>query len=98
MPILLFAKIQAVLGLALGLVLGILYSFGGLLVDTLVSLDLLDKIKWETPGLSQGTLLAFGALLGMPFIFGAIGFIRGLLAAPVYNFLAKKFKGFQIQV
>lgn len=71
------AKFQAVLTAFLGLVAGILYSFGGLIIDALVS------IGWitfpSTSGLSYGTLLAFGALIGMPIIFASLGFIVGFL-------------------
>ncbi len=51
----------------LGLVCGVLYSFGGLVVDLL------------TIGLNWGTVLAFGALVGMPIIFGTFGFFLGAL-------------------
>ena len=53
----------------LGLGCGVLYSFGGLVIDLL------------TVGLNGGTLMAFGALLGMPLIFGAFGFVCGVLIA-----------------
>lgn len=56
-----FAKFQAILFGFLGVLAGILYAFGGLLIDLLVSLDWISSN--ETPGLSEGTLLAFGALL-----------------------------------
>lgn len=91
-----FTKIQAVLGTMLGLVLGIFYSVGGLFVDILVTLGLFDGDYWGTPGLSHGSLMAFGALLGMPLIFGTIGFFWGLLSTPVYNALAKRFPQFRI--
>ena len=52
-----------------GLVCGVLYSFGGLIVDLL------------TTGLNWGTAMAFGALIGMPVIFGASGFLLGALLA-----------------
>ena len=60
-------------GAYLGLVCGVLYSFGGVVVDLL------------TIGLNWGTVLAFGALVGMPVIFGALGFFLGALIA----FIAK---------
>jgi len=60
----------------LGLVCGVLYSFGGLVVDLL------------TIGLNGGTLLAFGALLGMPLVFGAFGFFCGVLIAVAAGLLA----------
>jgi hypothetical protein len=62
----------------LGLGCGILYSFGGLLHDLL------------TIGLNLGTALAFMALIGMPVLFGTLGFILGLLIASV-GFLGKWF-------
>lgn len=46
-----------------------LYSFGGVGVDLF------------TIGLNWGTVLAFGALVGMPVIFGALGFFLGALIA-----------------
>ena len=81
------AKIQLVLAACLGLAAGVLYSFGGLVIDTLVTLGWISVA--ETPGLSYGTLLAFGALIGMPLIFGIAGFILGIIEAILYNLLVK---------
>ena len=53
----------------LGLVCGVLYSVGGLVVDML------------TVGLNWGTAMAFMALVGMPVVFGAFGFLCGALIA-----------------
>ena len=89
-----FAKFQAFLFGLIGIICGILYSFGGLIIDILVS------IKWvsssETPGLSYGTLLAFGALIGIPIIFITIGFLSGIIEAILYNVFAKLFGGITI--
>lgn len=52
-----------------GLACGVLYSVGGLFVDLF------------TTGPNLGTLMAFGALVGMPVVFGAFGFVGGLLFA-----------------
>ena len=70
-----FAIFQAILTTVIGLLIGLLYSFGGLVIDILVSLEWI--ITTETPGLSYGTILAFGALIGMPIIFGLVGFLIG---------------------
>ena len=83
------AKLHAIALGFLGLLAGILYSFGGLLIDALVSLDWMTSN--ETPGLSYGTVLAFGALIGMPFIFGTIGFMAGTIIGHVYNIAIKLF-------
>ena len=53
----------------LGLVCGVLYSVGGFFYDLF------------TTGLNWGTAMAFGALVGMPAVFGAFGFLCGSLGA-----------------
>ena len=73
----------------LGLIAGVLYSFGGLAIDALVSIGWITST--ETPGLSSGTALAFLALIGMPILFAGFGFIVGAIIALIYNFLAKVF-------
>jgi hypothetical protein len=83
------AKIHAIAFGAIGLLLGILYSFGGLIIDALVSYSVITSS--ETPGLSIGTLMAFGALLGMPAIFAFIGLILGTIVAIIYNITTKLF-------
>lgn len=78
-----FAIFQGFLGTLLGLIAGIIYSFGGLIIDVLVSMGWITSS--ETPGLSYGTLLAFGALIAMPIIFAIGGFILGIVEAFRYN-------------
>ena len=89
-----FAKFQAVLGSLIGLICGILYSFGGLILDIFVSNGWVTT--QETPGLSFGTVLAFGALIGMPIIGATFGFLLGLVEAVLYNLLARWFGGIKI--
>ena len=52
----------------------------------------------ETPGLSWGTVLAFGSLVGMPVIGALIGFVFGLVEALLYNLIAPRFGGFKIDM
>jgi len=80
----------------LGLVAGILYSFGGLVIDVLVSIGWISSASAATPGLSLGTVLAFGALVGMPIIFATFGFILGLVEAFLYNLFTRLFGGIEI--
>ena len=89
-----FVKLQAVMGGLIGLLAGILYSFGGLLIDSLVTFGWITSS--ETPGLSYGTVLAFGALLGMPAIGVIFGLIAGFIGAILYNLVAKRFGGMGI--
>ena len=91
-----FVKLQTILCTLVGILAGIIYSFGGLFIDVLVSMNLISTT--ETPGLSYGTILAFGALIGMPVIFAGIGFSLGIVEAILYNFYTKFFSGFEINI
>lgn len=90
------AKFQGVMFGLIGLVMGFVYSFGGLAIDILVSNGTITSA--ETPGLSFGTLLAFGALIGMPLLFGAYGFITGAVGAFFYNLVVKWTGGIEIEL
>lgn len=94
--ILSLAKFQATLAGLMGVICGIMYSFGGLLIDTLVTFDLLSATQMGTPGLSYGTFLAFGALIAMPAIGFGIGFVVGIIEAILYNLFARRFGGVKI--
>ena len=78
-----------------GLIAGVLYSFGGLIIDALVSIGWITST--ETPGLSFGTILAFGALIGMPLIFAVFGFISASTGIILYNLLASKIGGIELE-
>ena len=93
-----FAKFQAVTMAMVGLVAGILYSFGGLIIDALVSIGWVSSSSASTPGLGFGTVLAFGALIGMPAIFAALGFIFGLVEASIYPWFARWFGGIELDL
>ena len=90
-----FARLVALMGALLGLVGGVVYAFGGLMTDLAVSLS------WarypDTPGLSWGSVLAFGALIGMPLIGAALAFFLGALGAILYNLFALKFGGINLE-
>ncbi|OIQ30938.1 MAG: hypothetical protein BM564_01630 [Bacteroidetes bacterium MedPE-SWsnd-G2] len=86
-----FGKLQGLIFFTIGLICGVLYSFGGLIIDCLVSLNILSAEAMSTPGLSKGTLLAFGALLGMPIISGVCGFVLGVIEALIFNYFTTSF-------
>ena len=71
------AKLVAVRMGLLGLIAGIFYSFGGFIYEA------------YTNTLNFGTVLAFGALIGMPIIFATFGFIIGAIGAYIYNLVAE---------
>ena len=73
-----FAKFQAVLLGCLGIIPGILYSFGGTIYDIMT-----------TGSVNFGTLLAYLALIMMPIYFAVFGFFLGILEAIIYNLFAR---------
>ena len=95
LSVLSFARFVALMGALIGLVCGVVYALGGLMIDLAITLS------WarypDTPGLSFGTVLAFGALIGMPLIGAAIAFFLGALGAIFYNLLALKFGGINLE-
>ncbi|MFH1763627.1 MAG: hypothetical protein ABIF09_05475 [Gemmatimonadota bacterium] len=78
------AKLQATLMAFIGLIAGILYAFGGAIYELF------------TGSLNSGTALAFFALIGMPLIFAAFGFMAGAVGAFLYNQLAKWVGGLEM--
>ena len=85
--ILFFARLNAVLMGLVGFICGILYSFGGALIDALASAGWVTTS--ETPGLAYGTVFAFGALVGMPGLFALTGFAYGAVTAVLFNLTVK---------
>ncbi|QNL21258.1 hypothetical protein HZR84_04675 [Hyphobacterium sp. CCMP332] len=88
-----FAVFQAILFSQIGLFAGIIYSFGGFIIDSLVTFDFISTD--ETTGLSIGTILAFGAIIGMPAIAFIIGFVTGLIESIVFNIFLSRIHGFK---
>ena len=85
--ILSFAKFQAVLMSLVGLIAGVMYSFGGAIYD------LLSKGSFNF-----GTAIAFLALIGMPIIFYVIGFVAGLIQAFLYNLFVGWFGALELVI
>jgi hypothetical protein len=89
-----FAFFQAKLAALIGLLAGIFYGIGGVIIDLLVTLSVISGESFGTSGLSYGSVLALGALIGMPFIAAVCGFILGTLEALLYNLYTRWFEGF----
>jgi transmembrane protein DUF3566 len=82
------AKIQGVLGAAIGLLIGACVSLIALAAGGLASASSDEAVG---AGLF-GMLLGAGAIIIMPIFYGIFGFIGGLIWAFLYN-LAAKFTG-----
>lgn len=89
------AKFQAVVMTFVGLIAGILYSFGGAIIDVLVSGGWMTSAS--TPGVGYGTALAFWAIIIMPILFAKFGFVIGLIEGFLYNFISRWFDGIEIE-
>ena len=85
--ILSFAKLFALSFGLLGFVAGVVYSVGGAAYDLVA-----------TGSLNLGTALAFLALIGMPLLFGVAGGIAGLIVAPLFNLLARRMGGVELEL
>ena len=81
--VLFFAKLIGLVMSVAGFICGILYSFGGFLYELFTS------------NLILGTALAFLALIGMPLIFSAVGFVAGGVGAMLYNITARFTEGIE---
>lgn len=90
------ARLKGGMAALIGLMAGILYSFGGALIDVLVSMGWITSAA--TTGVGYGTALAFMALIGMPIMFGAVGFIAGLIVAGLYNAVAQRIGGVEVDL
>lgn len=51
-----------------------------------------------TNALSFGTVMAFGAILGMPVIFAVFGYITGIIGVFLYNIFSKWFGDMKIDI
>ena len=71
----------------MGLLAGIAYSVGGAAYDIVT-----------THSVNAGTALAFLALIGMPALFGAVGFVAGVVGAPLYNAVARRLGDIRLDI
>ena len=81
------AKLLTIIMAFIGIIAGTLYAFIGAIYDVLTS-----------NSVNLGTALAFLALLGMPIIFGLVGFLTGAIGALIYNLVARWFGGIELEI
>ena len=85
--VLFLAKLLTIIMVFIGIIAGTLYAVGGAIYDVLT-----------TNSVHLGTALAFLALLGMPIIFGLVGFLAGVIGALIYNIVARWFGGIELEI
>lgn len=81
-------KILALINIAIGLIVGVVYGL------FLITAGLMFQ------GADSGLVIIFGvlAIIGLPIFYGVMGFILGLIMAAVYNFVASKFGGLELDI
>lgn len=95
--------------LSLGKVLGTIYGTLGLIFGLIFSLVSLLGIAFGAVmdqaggsgalmGTMFGALFGLGAVVVLPILYGAMGFVLGLLVAAVYNFAARAIGGLELEV
>jgi hypothetical protein len=87
------AKIMGVLYALLGLILGGLFSCISL-IGTLAAMPQLSEGSGDQ---AFGLLFGVGAIIFLPLIYGLMGFIGGLIIAALYNLVAGRIGGIELE-
>lgn len=80
-----------------GIVLGVAYGLGSLLIVPFFFLGLVAGKMAGAPMNGMAGLPAAFAIV-LPFVYAALGFIGGVIAAAIYNLIARFTGGFQFKV
>ncbi|HKI69408.1 MAG TPA: hypothetical protein VKA67_07465 [Verrucomicrobiae bacterium] len=78
-----------------GIVLGVLY---GILSLIFVPIFLIAAVLGSRSGTPAPAIFGVGFAIMMPVIYAVIGFIGGIIAAALYNLIAKWTGGFEFEV
>jgi hypothetical protein len=91
--------IKRVRPLSAAKVAGVLYATAGLIGGAILSLVALRSAAFPTKGENFFEML-FGtaAIIAMPIVYGAIGFIGAFVTAALYNLIASGVGGIEIEV
>ena len=86
--------------LSLAKMLGVLYAFIGLFLGGILSLFSVMGAAFggADSGGVAAMLFGVGAVIILPIIYGCIGFVGGLITAPLYNLVAKIMGGLEIEL
>jgi hypothetical protein len=97
-------KLKKIRVLSLGKILGIIFSFFGLIVGIIVAISSL-QLRIASKSVENGVILAglptgleLISMIAFPLFYGLIGFLAGILIAFIYNLVARIFGGLEIEV
>ena len=78
------AKFSAIYGLFIGLISGIFYAVGSMIID-----------KYSEFGVTFG-MVGYSAILWMPLVYAIGGFISGIVGGFLFNIIAKMSGGIEL--
>ncbi|MCK4730074.1 MAG: hypothetical protein KAT28_02040 [Candidatus Aenigmarchaeota archaeon] len=80
-----FAVVLGLMEALIGLVMGIFIAVGGVLIGSMLG------------GAAEGGIIGIFAIIVYPIMFFIMGFLGGAIVALVYNFVADKYKGIELE-
>jgi len=88
---------------SLAKMLAVTYAFLGLFIGGVISLfSLMGAAVGSASGADSGGVVAMlfgvGAVIILPIFYGCLGFVGGLIMAPLYNLVAKVVGGIEIEL
>jgi hypothetical protein len=90
--------IKKIVPLSVGKLMGALYGFFGLLAGAGFSLlSLISGSLFESKTNGLFAVLGVASIVVLPLLYGAMGFIGGIIGASFYNFIAKFVGGVEIE-
>lgn len=84
-------KVLGIMSFVLGLVVGLIF-----VVFSLATSAFFGDVFGDSSTISM--MFGFGSILIMPFIYGVLGFIQGLIGAWLYNLIAGLLGGIQLEL
>lgn len=87
--------------LSLAKIMGVLYAFLGLVIGGFISLFAILGAGFaarQNEGSPLGFLFGVAAIVVAPIFYGCLGFIGGLVTAPIYNLAAKLAGGIEVDL
>jgi hypothetical protein len=91
-----FAKMQGVMGFVIGLIIGVIYGLI-IIAYSLLGASMLKGDSSLAVG-GGGVVVGIIAMIGIPIMYGIIGFIGGAIGALIYNVFASMVGGVEIEV
>jgi len=91
-------KIKKIGAMALGKVMGAMYAIIGLIIGGVVTIfSVLGSTFSSSGSIGRGTLFGVGAIIFLPILYGALGFISGVLSGWIFNLVTRWVGGLEIE-